>query len=286
MNKNDLSFAVVGLARNCEKTIRADVNRIKQAIGSSKSIVWLIVESDSSDQTLVELEKLKSEISNFNYISLGQLSIKFPKRTERISICRNYYADQIRANKIFSDVDFVIVADLDGLNSEINQIAFESCWTRNDWDVCAANQSGPYYDVWALRHKEWCSGDCWAQYKFLNKYRHDVEKNLMASVHSKMISVPQDSEWIEVDSAFGGFAIYKKSTFNYCEYVGIDESGEEFCEHVHFHRILKEHGAKLFINPKLINAGLTEHTAHLLLKNRIPRKIRSVLKTLFTVIFK
>lgn len=279
---DNLSFAVVGLARNCESSIRADVYRIREAIGRSKSIVWLIVESDSSDQTVSELQRLQSEIANFNYVTLGNLSTSIPKRTDRISHCRNYYAEQIRSNKVFSAIDYVIVADLDGLNTLINRTAFESCWKRKNWDMCAANQKGPYYDIWALRHKDWCAEDCLAQYRFLNNYRLDFQKNIHASIYSKMITIPQDSEWIEVDSAFGGFAIYKKSAFDCCEYIGINEAGEEYCEHTHFHRKLKDNGGRLFINPQLINAGLTEHTVHLLLKNRIKEKIRSVINEFFT----
>jgi len=274
----NLSFAVVGLARNCENSISADIHRIRQALSNSKSITWLIVESDSSDQTASELKKLSSEIPDFKYVSLGNLSAAIPKRTERISYCRNYYAEQIRSNEIFSNIDYVIVADLDGLNTLVTEDAVESCWECNDWDVCAANQTGPYYDIWALRHKAWCAEDCWAQYKFLNKYTLDFDRNIQTSVYSKMITIPRDSEWIEVDSAFGGFAIYQKSAFKFCEYVGIDEAGEEFCEHTHFHKILKNNGARIFINPKLINAHYTEHTIPLFLINRIKSSIKSVLK--------
>jgi hypothetical protein len=275
-----LNLAIVGLARNCEKSIRADVYRIKAAAKHAKSIVWLIVESDSSDETIRELEKLEVEIENFHFSSLGQLINSIPKRTDRISYCRNYYAEQLRSNETFSNIDYVVVADFDGLNSKITQQGFESCWERNDWDMCAANQDGPYYDIWALRHKEWCPEDCWAQYKFLNTYRLDFEKNIWASVYSKMITIPQTSEWIEVDSAFGGFAIYKKRSFDDCEYVGITEMGDEFCEHVYFHRKLKARGARLYINPKLINAAITEHTIHLSLKNRVQRRLKSKLKQL------
>lgn len=274
----DLSFAVVGLANNCEKSLRAEIYRIKKALANAKSITWLIVESDSSDQTVIELKELQSEISNFTFATLGKLSTDFPRRTERISHCRNYYAEQIRSHKAFSAIDFVIVADLDNLNTLLNQAALESCWKRKDWDMCAANQNGPYYDIWALRHKDWCAEDCWAQYKFLSTYSLDLQQNLNTSVYSKMLKIPIDAEWIAVDSAFGGFAVYKKSAFDHCEYSGINDAGEEFCEHTHFHRILKNNGAKLFINPQLINAGWTEHAMPLLLKNRIKRRIKSLAK--------
>ena len=275
----NLSFAVVGLACNCSSTLKSDVYRIREALGNSNSIVWLIVESDSSDQTVSELGKLESEISNFSYVTLGELSTSIPKRTDRISHCRNYYAEQIRSNNFFSAIEYVIVADFDGINTLINRAALESCWKRKDWDMCSANQKGPYYDIWALRHKNWCAEDCWAQYRFLNNYSRDFQKNINASIYSKMITISEDSEWIEVDSAFGGFAIYKKSAFDCCEYIGITESGEEFCEHTYFHRKLIANGAKLFINPKLINAGWTEHTSHLLLKNRIKAKVKFMIKS-------
>ena len=273
-----LSFAVVGLARNCEQTISDDIHRINKALKDAASVVWLIVESDSNDDTVQKLENLQSEIPNFHFATLGKLADTIPKRTDRISHCRNYYAEELRNNPSFSNVDYVVVADLDGLNNKLTKEAFESCWRRDDWDMCAANQAGPYYDIWALRHKEWCPDDCWAQYKFLNTYRLDFERNLWASVYSKMITIPKETEWLEVDSAFGGLAIYKKKMFDDCKYVGITEAGEEFCEHVYFHRILKANGAKLFINPQFINAGLTEHTVGLLWKNRIKRQIKSKVK--------
>jgi glycosyltransferase involved in cell wall biosynthesis len=258
-----LNLAIVGLARNCEKTIRADIQRIKRASSNAKSIKWLIVESDSTDNTVIELKKLQNEVENFQFAPLGMLAKTIPKRTERISYCRNFYAEKIRTDDSFKDINFIAVVDLDGINDKITQKAFESCWERSDWDMCAANQDGPYFDIWALRHEEWCPGDCWAQYKFLSQYSLDIEKNLWGSVYSKMITIAKDSEWIEVDSAFGGLAIYKKTAFDVCRYVGITEKGEEFCEHVHFHQQLKSNGAKLYINPKLINATLTEHTIHL-----------------------
>jgi glycosyltransferase involved in cell wall biosynthesis len=270
-----LSLAVVGVARNCEANLRADIKRIQRAAEDVQTIVWLIIESDSSDETLTELQALQSEIPDFHYLSLGQLASKIPKRTERIAFCRNYYLEQLRTDPKFSHVDYVAVADLDGVNSELTKGALASCWERDGWDMCAANQSGPYFDIWALRHKDWCPADCWAQYRFLNLYRSNLEENLWASVYSKMITLPQEAPWIEVDSAFGGFAIYKKSVFDNGKYIGLTAAGDETCEHVSFHAALREKGFALFINPKLINAKLTEHTRQLSLLNTISRLIKT-----------
>jgi glycosyltransferase involved in cell wall biosynthesis len=255
-----LNFAVVGLARNCETTIERDLLHISDAMKNVGSITWLVVESDSTDNTVANLDQISSKIKNFYYSSLGNLRDSIKKRTERIAFCRNYYVKQLRENEIFSNLDYVVVADLDGLNAEFSKAAFESCWLRNDWDMCAANQDGPYYDIWALRHPIWSPGDCWAQYNFFARYAPDPPKNLYASVHSKMITIPKSDEWIEVDSAFGGLAIYKKSLFDFSEYIGINESGDEVCEHVSFNQTLRCKGARLYINPLMTNAKLTEHT--------------------------
>ena len=259
-NKLNGRFLVTGLARNCAKQIKGDVARLKSAIGKTKELYWLIIESDSEDSTVSALANLTKEIENFSYISLGELRSKLPLRTERLAYCRNTYLDQIRHNKTYDHIDYVVVSDFDGLNTHISTPAIESCWERYDWDMCAANQKGPYYDIWALRHKKWCPGDCWSQYNFLKKFT-PIDQNIIYScVHSLMIELPVNNDWIEVDSAFGGLAIYKKKLFNMGKYIGISKEGNEICEHVHFHNNLRQHNARLFINPKLINAEYTEHT--------------------------
>jgi hypothetical protein len=101
---------------------------------------------------------------------------------------------------------------------------------------------------------------------------------LYASVHSKMITLPSNSEWIEVDSAFGGLAIYRRQALEKALYVGLDDKGGELCEHVLFHEGLKQQGCRIFINPKLINATYTEYTERLRWRKRALRKIKALSK--------
>jgi hypothetical protein len=280
-----LRFLVVGLARNCEKTVRADIDRIKTALGASLSVHWFLIESDSSDRTVLELSKARDEVKDFQFETLGSLRLRFPKRTDRISVCRNSYVNEIRSNKSFENIDYVVVADFDGLNSHITRVAIESCWTRDGWDICAANQRGPYYDIWALRHAEWSPNDCWQHYGFLLKFNGNPEFSLRAAVHSRMITIPEKSDWIEVESAFGGFAIYRKKLFEYAEYSGLNEQGEESCEHVYFHRQLAARKIRFFINPDLINAKYTEHSRGLLFFSTLDRRFRVFLKRIIGSIF-
>jgi hypothetical protein len=94
-----------------------------------------------------------------------------------------------------------------------------------------------------------------------------------------MISIAENSDWIEVDSAFGGLAVYRRDALDDAEYVGLDELGNELCEHVTFHSILKSKDRRIFINPKLINANSTEHTLHLQpgLLSRIKRNLKGII---------
>ena len=123
-------FLVVGSVRNCEKYLRRDILRIKNALAEAKDIYWMIIESDSTDQSISVLTGLKNEIKNFNYISLGDLRYKIPIRTERIAYCRNIYLDQIRHNANYENVEYIIVSDFDGMNEYLTSSSLESCWDR------------------------------------------------------------------------------------------------------------------------------------------------------------
>ena len=263
LKNSNIKFLVVGLARNCSPTIENDVLKINNALTPFGHTTWYVVESDSEDNTNEVLASLKTKLQNFDFISLGNLRQSLPKRTERLSYCRNYYLNEIRTNKFYEDIDYVVVTDLDSVNTHICEDAISSCWIRDDWDMCSANQDAPYYDIWALRHELLSPNDCWELNDFLNTITGNNQKNLIKSVFSRMIKIRQDIDWIPVESAFGGFAIYKKDVLIIGNYKGLNSNGKEVCEHVELNKILRHNGAKLFINPKLINAKYTDHTEQL-----------------------
>jgi hypothetical protein len=225
----------------------------------------LIIESDSQDQTIQKLVELSQSIDNFHYKSVGRLAEKMPLRTERLAFCRNIYLDEIRNNPLYSNFEYIAVADLDGVNNLLTLDGVRSCFEKNTWDVCTANQLGNYYDIWALRHSIWSPGDCWEQYRYLNQFARSAEESsnlLYATVYSKMVVIPLDSEWIEVESAFGGLAIYKREALleSNGRYIGLNKNGEEIVDHASLHLGITQNGYKIFINPRLINTDYTEHS--------------------------
>ena len=273
-------FLFVGLAKNCSQSIKTDIAKIQSALKEFNYVQWLVVESDSRDATVKKLGELEREIKNFRYVSLGALRKDFPLRTARIAHCRNHYLGELNGNPIYAHIDYVIVADLDGVNDQLTQRGLLSCWARDDWDVCTANQRGPYYDVWALRHKTWSPNDCWSQYRFLMEHGLSANESLFVAIHSRMIKIDENLDWIEVGSSFGGLAIYRRKALEGAQYVGLDDEGGMVCEHVQLHATLRAHGGRIFINPALINTGYTSHTKKLLLWSRTKRWIKGALTML------
>jgi hypothetical protein len=78
-----------------------------------------------------------------------------------------------------------------------------------------------------------------------------------------MIRITKSTELLEVDSAFGGLAVYKKNIFINNKYKGVDAQNNAICEHVIFHESARKNGHKLYINTRMINAYFTEHTKNL-----------------------
>lgn len=281
---DDLSqkhILIAGLARNSAGTITHSVAQLRDALKPFKSLQWLVIESDSGDDTLGALENLQALVPGFRFISHGRLRDKLRLRTERIAYCRNSYLDEMEKNPAYAHIDYLVVADLDGANDLISRDAVRSCWARDDWDVCTANQRGAYYDIWALRHDLWCPNDCWEQQKFLEENGVEPEQARYVAVYSKMIAIPENAEWIEVKSAFGGFALYRRKALAGASYTGLDDTGREICEHVTLHRDLVRKGCRLFINPRLINASAINHTDQRnflpSVKRRLKRRISTML---------
>lgn len=258
----DGSFLIVGLARNCAKHLQESIAKLRESFSSANVLNFLIIESDSSDDTNEVLKRLSLENDNFNYTSLGHLQEQYPKRTERIAFCRNYYLQLIEDRSEYHNVDYVVIADLDGVNDKLSKDSVVSCWSRTDWDVCTANQDGPYYDVWALRHSLWSPNDCWKQAEFLMHHGLGRFNSIFLAVYSRMIKIPSHADWIEVESAFGGLAIYRKNMLENVSYVGLTPDGKEVCEHVSLHHQIRDKGGRIYINTRMVNAGAVEHASN------------------------
>ena len=275
---NKKTILVVGIVKDIYKSIEKDIANIEKALKIFKTVNWFLVESDSKDLSIKKLDEIANKKSNFQFVSLGVLQKPNESRTIGMSLARNRYLSEIRLSENFNQVDLVAIADFNGLNDELNEQGIYSCFMRSDWDACFANQAGHYYDIWALRHPLWSPNDCWQQLNFYREFVKFPERALRISLGSRMIHIPEKNNWIEVDSAFGGFGLYRRDALNEAEYSGITSNGTPICEHVPFHAELRKNGKRLFVNPALINTKSTDHSKKFKLNGTIYRLLQYPLK--------
>jgi hypothetical protein len=246
---------VAGVARDCSASLGSTVAALERATAGFGSREILIIESDSRDNTVEILGALEAG-GRIAYRSLGNLAERFSLRTQRIAHCRNQVVTHVRER---GNVDYVIMADLDGVNSNVTRAAVEDGWSRYEaWDVLTSNQRGFYYDIWALRHRYWSPDDCWEVARELTPLFGQRFARKLA-VTSRQARIAPSASLIEVESAFGGLAIYGAEAFSAGNYAGTTSDGQEICEHVPFHAALRERGFRIFINPALLNAMQFEH---------------------------
>jgi hypothetical protein len=246
------------------------------AFSDYNKVDFFVVESDSSDNTVQVLEGLATTYHNFSYTSLGKLSNTLSLRSDRIAYCRNTYMEYFENFTKENKVEYLVVADLDGVNSILNVNAIRSINVRTDWEGCTANQTGGYYDIWALRHEFWSPNDCWLAERSLINLGMNRFKAQEAAVYGRMIRIPPNSNWIPVDSAFGGLAIYKSDAVVGLRYAGLTATGTEICEHVSFNFEFKRRGGRLLINPKMLNDSWNEHNEAMKQRKIIKRNLKRI----------
>lgn len=272
MELSEKSVIICGTARNVEDKIVNSVRSLYESFTSFSEVKVLICESFSTDQTMGKLEELKRELSYFDYFTDTNVDKDEQRRTVRIASARTELQKKIR--KDYGNYDYVAMVDLDGVNRDLTKKSVESIWRFDSWDAAFANQPLRYYDIWALRAAGWNEGDCWEDYQKLLQTVPQGEAHRIA-VTSKMKSISEKSKPIRVESAFGGLGIYRTPVFLEGKYLGIDEAGNEICEHVHFHETLVKKGYQLFIMPSLVNLNRGSQIANIL-KEKILRATRKI----------
>ena len=235
----------LGLARNCANSIEKIVPEVSKIGRLFGGFHIFFVENNSTDQTRSVIEKLA--VSHpINLIYFDDLDTHFPSRTSRLSFCRNTL---LRLTKDLG-FDYVIPFDADGIFSQIDTEALVNCFRYEScWDGCFPVKS-PYYDAWAFRHEHLISDDYANSNDYFPKMIGDENIYRFTLVPLRNLDFSKFKGWLPVESAFGGFGLYKASSYYQSYYWGT-EDGEEICEHVPFHSQMRKNGAMLYLNPDL-----------------------------------
>jgi len=296
----DKKILLVGTVSNVAKSLEKELKIVLTSLSAFKSVEVLLVESDSKDNTTEILSQIQKNRQNFEFISKGNLSQNIPNRVARIAFCRNIYVDYIRNNYKRYQWDYIAVADLDGMNFNLTSKGIESCFNVSyDWSGLMANQKKGYYDLYALRAKNWVEEDIFEKIKYLKLNQHlpkryknsflDFYSNFChydhirrEVIYNNMLVINKKSEPISVISAFGGFALYKPEVFTTSDYsVPLNSF---VSEHVEFHKNAGNNGHRFYINPYLINSNFNEYNLNRYRMIRFGRELKKYFLNKFSCV--
>ena len=267
-----------GCARDCAAILPHVLNNVSRLAELFTESAFAFVENDSRDNTKFMLERWCQSKQNGRMIVLDGLSAKVPVRTVRLSMARNHLISTLCRD--FSDFDYVFILDCDDVNApaiDLDSVVKAIHFLQGSSERAAvfANQPGTYYDLWTLRHPVRCPGDAWEEVFDYATEKHVSDQEAFAQTFLKRIfSLQKDAPPLEVDSAFGGLAIYKMESIlrnsrrylgykkkivspRMAQWLGIPagEFGLASCEHVAFNLGFRELGQTLHVLPYLMNRG-------------------------------
>jgi hypothetical protein len=254
---------ICGLVRNAAAPLRQTLGAIKALAAICERSFVLVVTNDNIDETDAVLRAWKNSSADHDVLWLDGLEKAFPERLDRVAAARNLCLQQLRARPE-AEFPLIIIMDLDGPNIHLSANALlESVSNASfQWDGIFANQRQAYYDIYALRHDQWCPDDCWEEIRRATTFPWRNRKARVAKekfVHSRQFRIRPEHPPIAVRSAFGGLAIYRTDSIKGSWYASRDKDWRLTCEHVLFNAQLREMGGKLFIVPSLLNDAPMEH---------------------------
>lgn len=244
-------LAIVGLARDCGKSLDANIARAVDLCGDAADFAIHIEENDSSDNTK---QILLDACRSHGKLTATMRTLDRPHRGKEFAGPRTLALAEYRSEcqqwvrDCASESDFVIVVDWDqrggwsqfgvlnglGWLAKIPQaygmasVSLLECYVASATaDEVKRSRTWVHYDAWALR---------------LNAWIDDYTLGRGGWKHQWLPFVGTDP--VPVRSAFGGLCIYRTADYLAGTYTGED------CEHVTFHRTIMERtGRSLYINP-------------------------------------
>ena len=275
---SDEKVFVCGTVRNCEQHLDACFHNIKRIIEKYADFRIIISFDKSDDKSLLKLVKYKHEFGDKMDLIINRNTLS-NIRTENISNARNLIIHRIR-KYIESGFDmnkwkYFIMMDMDDVCSHyMDYDVITRAFIKSDrWDSVSFNRPG-YYDLWALSIDSFIYS-CWGWRDPMN-----VVEVMRSYIVEKMNQTSLD-DYVECQSAFNGFAIYKTAKFIDCDYdwrmpkqyMKLEEllenkrilgnrpsfspldkqTDEPDCEHRSFHMMATaKNGARIRISPEVL----------------------------------
>lgn len=271
------SCLICGCVRNSGRYLEdvfKNIERIRGIFDKTKIIVSYDESMDASLLRLVEFKQRLDDADTTKDDTVMDIIVNRDPitdcRTVNIERARNKILDKIYGE--YADYDYFIMLDMDDVSAKpINIEVLERALERDqEWDGLFFNNEN-YYDFWALSIGDY-QYSCWHSNdgkRIINAMNRDLRDRFKAL---------EEGRYLECESAFGGFGIYKIPKFRDCRYrsridlthFNTPEMMERFnkiystlgtryiindnvddCEHRYFHmNAIRKNGVRLLISPE------------------------------------
>jgi hypothetical protein len=241
----DASVVFVGLARNCDRWLAANLERLKML--TAKCREWrLHIETndntDATDQVLVDFcREFPQATFTSQRLDRQQYTTEFAgRRTEALAEYRTACQTWVRENA--RHADYVVVIDWDSWGGWSHSGFLHGLGRLLMTPDAAGMASVSLFQHDFGRGPQWAQYDCWALR--LNTAWDDYTAGLGGWKYGWL--PPVGSPPVHVVSAFGGMCIYDTYAYLKGTYHGRD------CEHVPFHATMAERtGLRLYLDPAM-----------------------------------
>jgi len=255
-----------GLARNCDQTVGLELAHLLEMQRSSKQfeISIIVAENDSKDATRSVIRStLKSTTGGplNRSESFDELDSTYPLRVHRLAFLRETLKniaqeDDSKKPSVGSAAIYVPI-DLDGDFARSLSLASIEQAIRyledEHVDACFPVSGPVYYDIYALRAEGWVDFDSVVQVeRRVTPLGRLLATYWFVSRNQRRLTPDGLSRPLQVESAFGGFGIYRLDAVGRASYLA---GAKVRCEHVTLNRQI---GEKRIFPPLCVNAP-SEH---------------------------
>ena len=209
---------ILAPVKNIEDGFFNSKNNILKLVERFEDYQIIVYENNSTDQTKNLFLTWEKNDTKLKFLS-ENLSKEFIEsftpntgdyRTELIARARNILISEATKTE-YDEFEYVIMCDLDNFKEwDINQILSSILYPKKEWDVILPAAT---YDLYALRAKKFVVNTDLVSWNFWCKLQTRI-----GCLYSNFL---KKNDWIQVESAFGGLAIFKKKSLIGIEYRGI-----------------------------------------------------------------
>jgi len=237
----EFRVAICGLCRDVRSHLPRTAARIERLGEMFGDYTVVLYENDSTDATLEFLTDWRSQNSRVDILGGALIGDERPldphsDHALRMAIYRNRYRNRVLER--YADFDYVIVVDAnlaggwsyDGVAHTFGDI---------QWDAVGSYGLIASFDCQSTARR--------FRHHDLRSFRTTTSQRSGKGADCVELDLQRGGFFMPVTSCFGGMAVYRIESMRLAEYGGGD------CEHVGFHRRLRQSGlTRIFLNPNQI----------------------------------